>query len=268
VAAALVALVAAREAPAVLGGEAAPGDAAVVLVLDHEAGRLCTGALVAPDTVLTAAHCLETPDPGAYLVAAGPQPLVEPLWTREARRVARHPDHDPASGAHDSGVLRLATPAPTAPLPWLAQDPGGVYRVGTPFRMVGFGVASGSAGAGLRRTADLVIDTFTARLFSNDQTPGVGPCDGDDGGPALVTLGGVETVIGVFSFGDPACEQFGFWQRTDADADFLATEVPEPPAAGSSLAAMAALAALARSGRRAGAAPRRAATVSAPAPVP
>jgi hypothetical protein len=47
------------------------------------------------------------------------------------------------------------------------------------------------------------------------------PCDGDSGGPAFATIGGVEVVVGVTSSGDAQCSQGGHDTRVDAYTSFL-----------------------------------------------
>jgi uncharacterized protein (TIGR03382 family) len=59
------------------------------------------------------------------------------------------------------------------------------------------------------------------------QTDGKGKCSGDSGGPSFATIDGVTKVVGITSFGDQDCSQFGADTRTDVERDFLLEHVPQ-----------------------------------------
>lgn len=82
----------------------------------------CTGVLIAPDLVLTAAHCLVTPGdgyvrPGDVTFRAGLSD-GKALAESAAARIVVHPGYDPAtrdlerSTRYDLGLVELATPVP------------------------------------------------------------------------------------------------------------------------------------------------------------
>jgi protease YdgD len=125
----------AAEARRAVDGAAAPWTALVRV--QSEAGGQCTGVLVAPDRVLTAAHCLVAARtrawvrPGRVHVLAG--------YDRGAFRghaVAaeyRTGGFDPAMGGPhgaDWAVLRLAAPLASAFLPVAVAEPGMAAMLG------------------------------------------------------------------------------------------------------------------------------------------
>ena len=91
-----------------------------------------------------------------------------------------------------------------------------------------------AAGRGFFLAEEPTIDC-PEQLGSNEkflcfsQTNGTGKCSGDSGGPSFVNIDGVDKVVGITSFGDRDCAQFGVDQRTD-DTDvqtFLRETAPE-----------------------------------------
>lgn len=173
----------------------------------------CTATLIAPDTVLAAAHCLKLP---ALDFVLGPQKSsVAKFWA--------HPSYAPGSPGHlpesfDLGVLRLKEPIYTVtPLPLALTPP----RIGERITIVGFGrTANGADDAGEKRQAESVITRVLGHTFWFGQGSGKPPtiCLGDSGGPSLVLREGVEELVGVHSAteGEPfACQGIGFDVRVD-----------------------------------------------------
>lgn len=120
-----------------LRGMAAENDALVwqsVGRLDASGAGFCTATLIAPDLVLTAAHCVydrrsgDVFAPDTLTFRAG----LRNGETAAARRVVQiepHPAYDPRSGVvienirHDVALLRLETPIPTTELdPFVLQN--------------------------------------------------------------------------------------------------------------------------------------------------
>jgi secreted trypsin-like serine protease len=237
----------ARRAAAVTGGTPIADAAAdgVVLITDGSIG--CSGTVIAPTVVLTAAHCLSNPNVSDYSVRGGLSPLQDALFTIGASEVHQHPSFDPNDSSRDVGVLILASAAPATPLPWLRTDEG-YYLIGTQVGMVGYGVTGPSSlDEGIRRSGAAPIYDVGTELFVTDNTTGQGMCVGDAGGPAI-TVDEINpgVVIGVSSFGDGFCAEYSAFQRTDANADFIGLYAPEPSALASVEIAFSALLVLAR----------------------
>ncbi len=88
-------------------------------------GAFCTAVLIAPDQVLTAAHCVVDPRSGLRRTAADLSFLAGyadgvALIARQGKRLVTHPGFDAADRQslatvrHDLALLELAAPIPTA----------------------------------------------------------------------------------------------------------------------------------------------------------
>lgn len=197
-------------AAAMVGGAAAPPDAiarSVVLIVGSR-GNFCTGAALAPDLVLTAAHCVL---PGADYKIVEYDSARQPQL-RDVASVTAHPQFDlKALLAHrataDVALLRLAAPLksvePAILGPSLAVVPGDAFTV------AGLGVAvrhDGKTG-GTARAADLVATGRPGNLqirlhdpATRGEKAGLGACTGDSGAPVFRAIGGKLALIGLVSW--------------------------------------------------------------------
>jgi len=174
----------AREAP-----EFAPY---VVTVLDQSAGgaSFCTASVIAPNVVLTAAHCVSNLSNTRVFFQGGHSQLV----FFDIAAIAVHPEFRPKiSRKHlisiDLALLRIAGPLPAKFKPIELTD-SGVVATGQPFRMAGFGRAdeSVSGTSGVLRAGILVASGPKSPVLvwlADPNGTGLGGCTGDSGAPVF-----------------------------------------------------------------------------------
>ncbi len=219
-----------RGALRIVGGQVERGFPAVgALLYDGEQG--CTGTLVTPTVVVTAAHCLEEVSAREVSFFRGPDARNLDAGTRlQAVELRMHPDYDTFEVVNDIGVVRLAEPAPVQPMARLMAEMSDEW-VGRNVLFVGYGITDAMVDdAGIKRSVQIEL-TEVADTWFRYAGPGVNTCNGDSGGPAIVELDGQPTLIGVTSWGDEDCAEFGVDTRTDVFEAFIKAFIDgQPPA--------------------------------------
>lgn len=199
----------------VVGGAPDADHPAVVAIVERRGGCdapevvRCTGELIAPRVVLTAAHCLDDRRADELEVVVGAD-LRGPAGAALAVQDAQvHPAYAPGvlDGGHDLALLLLATPAAIAPLP-LVDAPPPELVVGATVRLVALGAPADHTDGGLRLAADATVATVTA---TDVTTAGGGiPCGADSGGAALLVTAGGERLIGAIKASGAGCAAPGY----------------------------------------------------------
>ncbi len=177
-------------------------------------GSACTGVAIAPDLVLTAAHCVM--NGGKFRLASfeGNRPMV-----RNVMSVAAHPQFTLRDDAPDVALIKLAPLPQGQLLPVAFSDRRAPITVGDRFIVAGFGISKmgDRRSAGKLRAATLVAtgkpNTQLVSLIDPQtlgEKAGLGVCNGDSGGPVFEERDGRLALIGIISWtgssdGEPRC---------------------------------------------------------------
>ncbi|MCU0701610.1 MAG: trypsin-like serine protease [Myxococcaceae bacterium] len=211
----------------IIGGVITMGDPAVVALTVGFNGRFssfCTGTLIGPKTVLTAAHCIYAQGRNAPYFAAFGTYASSPTQTVRIVNQVRHPSYNGQS--NDFGLVQLERAVTTVPLVVLNETPMTQGLVGQSVRHVGFGVTDGATqvGGGTKRDVTTVLRQVQPTIIVSGMT-GKQTCQGDSGGPSFMTFPGTPgpRQVGVVSFGDQGCMQFGADGRVDRVVPWIRT---------------------------------------------
>ena len=210
----------------ILGGTVDKVDRSVVAisVYNQKTNHTCSGAIVAPHVVVTAAHCVDPRDVGAdNAIKVFMGDTFDSPWPwlyKPIKEFHVHPDYNPNNlfAGNDIAVIITsgALAQPPMPMNRVALSPA---DVGQPIRFVGFGRtdASKPESVGRRFQTTLSISLVTAKLVSS-QGPTSSTCKGDSGGPGLIKRNGVEFIAGINSFGPADCKGGNSSTRMDVFA--------------------------------------------------
>ena len=237
------------------GTPAAPGAWPFIAALvSHGAnaydGQFCGGTVIAPDRVVTAAHCVEGITPGDVDVVTGRSRLSDASTGQRSLVTAidREPKWSADGNGHDIAVLHLASPTSAEPAAVAGPGDTGLTAPGATLAVAGWGLISQIPQT---FTDDLqavlvgvVADNHCARAYDGydpatmlcTSTAGRDSCQGDSGGPLVANAGGVAELVGIVSFGGDRCgdpTEPGVYTRVTGEAAFIAGEsgqaVPQPP---------------------------------------
>ena len=183
----------------------------------------CTGTLISPMHVLTAAHCTEGVGNTQGRFEVNGQ-------TYTTTRIYNHPDYNPNnfSRGDDLAIMELSRPVTgVTPMDIFRQTP----QIGTMLTLVGFGEGGTSTGGydpsdNGKQVGQTELEAVTAEhiAWNFDKHSEANTAPGDSGGPAFINSNGQMLIAGVTSGGDGDAHTLGdysFDTRIDVHADWI-----------------------------------------------
>ena len=223
--AALAAAIAAPSSGAVVGGQDASPDEYPAVARITYGPFLCTGTLIAPDTVLSAGHCSSVTGAAIATPASWPPQAIDVRIGGHRRgegerapvaRVIMHQNYLATMG-YDISLLKLATASTRGPVKVAGAAETGIWSPGTLETIVGWGATEeGGSTPDVLQEAQVPIttdqycsnayrDSFEAETMVCAGFPegGVDTCQGDSGGPMFGRAStGEWRLVGATSWGE------------------------------------------------------------------
>lgn len=215
--------------------------------------NVCTGTLIAPDVVLTAAHCFVDlshslsrdlhrkiqPDEiaGEFRIGFGTQIVKSPNDAAvEFRSVAAYQVNPKyvfnavkkadTVPMYDMALIKLNAPAPASATPAALIRDASVLQKGLAVDLVGFGLLNEQPVTEATQLMEVTVNVdnpnFSVTQWTYQTENGKGSCSGDSGGPAYVIQpNGSYGLIGVTSWGDNGCTQMGAYTSVPTLAPWI-----------------------------------------------
>jgi secreted trypsin-like serine protease len=224
----------------------------MAFVVDFPGGEevtACSGTVLAPRVVLTAAHCTldeqtgSPNDPAGYRVVTGTVNWTYPeRQLSDVTRLIPYPKFASGTGRDgfgDAALLVLATPTTAPPIPIATPTNSGLLRIGTHAAIAGWGMTE----FGQKDLTESLM--WSKTVVESDRCEGLwgricaidfpsatsGACHGDSGGPLLAAgprrRGWVEIGITEAGFGRCTTRRPQLFTRTDLLASWIHSRITQ-----------------------------------------
>jgi secreted trypsin-like serine protease len=192
------------------------------IVLRNTSEVYCTATLIAPRKILTAAHCIDSSESLDFVTGATTSTVTNRY------KITAQKGHPSYKGdAYDVGIMTLEKDALETPMQ--LNTTMDASWVGRAIYWVGYGDTNGNGGgSGSKRAVTIPISAVDPLTFDFESTT-YNTCFGDSGGPGFYIDGaGNYTIVGLTSWGDEFCAEFGVNTRVDALLSWIQTNAGLP----------------------------------------
>ncbi|MBN2359440.1 MAG: trypsin-like serine protease [Deltaproteobacteria bacterium] len=231
----------------ILGGTSGPtlfaissGQQQAIGALRQRGETFCSATLIAPQVVLSAAHCAYgTSDSIDFAIGRNAN---NPTAAIPVARIAAHPDYDQLSSLitarRDVAVFILERPAANVvstivPIP-LNRTSIADLR-GRQVQNAGYGVTRSNGSSSGRRywSVETVAEVSSYDFTTYFEQNNAGTCNGDSGGPSLLEVDGELRVVGTVSWGDAECRGDSHFTLASHNAAWVARQIADSEGDGS-----------------------------------